>query len=269
VITARGTDINLIPKYAIPRRQILWAARKAAAIITVCDALRDELIALGVPGAKITTLRNGFDPKQFHPVDRAEARAALGIAGTTLLSVGLLIERKGHHIVIEALASLPGTSLVIVCSGGMDRELKSLAQRLGVGQRVRFEGAVEQARLKHYYSACDALVLASSREGMANVLIESIACGCPVIATNSWGTPEVIRSAEAGVLVDERSPAGFERGIRTLLAAPPNRGATLRYAEQFRWEPTSEGQFAIFDSVSKNAAIARSADPPRRTAVNE
>lgn len=253
VITARGTDINLIPKYELPRRQILWAASQAAWVITVCDALRDELIRLGVPASKVVTLRNGFDPALFHPVDRAAARSELGIAGTTLLSVGHLIERKGHHIVIEALASLPGVNLLVVGTGAMERKLRAQVERLGLGGRVRFEGAVDQARLKRYYSACDALVLASSREGMANVLIEAIACGCPVVATNSWGTPEVIASDAAGVLVDERSPGGFAQGIRKLLGAPPDRDATLRHAERFRWEPTSAGQFAIFDAIRKNA----------------
>jgi glycosyltransferase involved in cell wall biosynthesis len=257
VVTARGTDINLIPQYAIPRRQILWAADKAAAIITVCDALRDEIVALGVAPSKVTTLRNGFDPAQFHPVDRDAARDALSISGKTLLSVGHLIERKGHHIVIEALAQLDGFSLVIIGAGNMERELKASARRLGLEARVRFEGAVEQAKLKHYYSACDALVLASSREGMANVLIESIACGCPVVATNSWGTPEVIRARDAGVLVDERSAAGFEKGIRDLFAALPERSATLRYAEAFRWEPTSAGQFEIFSRIAAESVRAR------------
>jgi glycosyltransferase involved in cell wall biosynthesis len=253
VITARGTDINLIPRHAIPRRQILWAADRAAAIITVCHALRDELVVLGAAPEKITTLRNGFDPKQFHPEDRASARAGLGIAGRTLLSVGLLIERKGHHLVIEALTQLPETKLVIVGSGEMERELKALVQRLALGDRVRFEGSVDQAKLKLYYSACDALVLASSREGMANVLIEAIACGCPVVASDAWGTPEVIRSPEAGVLVKERSGEGFAHGIRRLFSALPDRAATLRYASQFRWDPTSAGQFEIFSRVAARA----------------
>lgn len=256
VITARGTDINLIPQHAIPRRQILWAANRASAIITVCDALRDELIELGAEPTKITTLRNGFDPKQFHPEDRAAARAELGVAGRTLLSVGLLIERKGHHIVIEALAQLPDVKLVIVGAGGMERELKALVRRLALDDRVRFEGPVDQGKLRVYYSACDALVLASSREGMANVLIEAIACACPVVATDAWGTPEVIRSAEAGVLVAERSPAGFADGIRRLFSALPERSATLRYAEQFRWDPTSAGQFEIFKRVAGRTPAA-------------
>ena len=253
VITARGTDINLIPKYSVPRRQILWAAAKAAAIITVCDALRDEMIGMGVAAAKITTLRNGYDPSAFHPVDRDAARRALGFSGTTLLSVGHLIERKGHHIVLEALAGLPDFNLVIAGSGEMEAELRARARRLSLDGRIRFEGTVEQAKLKQYYSAADALVLASSREGMANVLIEAIACGCPVVATSFWGTPEVVRSRQAGVLVDERTPAGIADGIRRLFADLPERSATLRYSEQFRWEPTSRGQLAIFEAIKRAA----------------
>jgi glycosyltransferase involved in cell wall biosynthesis len=249
VITARGTDINLIPRHSVPRRQILWAAKKAAAIITVCDALRDEMIGMGVTPAKITTLRNGYDPGTFHAVDRIAARTALGFTGVTLLSVGHLIERKGHHIVLEALAGLPGFDLVIVGSGEMEAELRALARRLSLDARVRFEGTVEQSRLRQYYSAADALVLASSREGMANVLIEALACGCPVVATSFWGTPEVVRSRQAGVLVDERTPAGIADGIRRLFADLPERSETVRYSEQFRWEPTSVGQLKLFESI--------------------
>jgi teichuronic acid biosynthesis glycosyltransferase TuaC len=255
VITARGSDINLLPKYSIPRRQILWAAAKASAIITVSDALREKMIGMGVPPAKITTLRNGYDPALFHPADRAEARTELGVSGKTLLSVGNLIESKGHHIVIEALTRLPDFNLVIIGSGTMARELKASARRRAVGDRVRFEGTVQQAKLRLHYSACDALVLASSREGMPNVLIESLACGCPVIATKTGGNPEVIVSREAGILLDERSAAGVEDGIRRLFADLPDRRATLRYAERFLWGPTSAGQFEIFQGVKRGRPV--------------
>lgn len=253
VITARGTDINLIPEYAIPRRQILWAAGRASAIIAVCDALRDEMIDLGVDAAKITTLRNGYDPAMFHAVDRDTARSELGISGRVLLSVGHLIERKGHHIAIGALAGIPDMSLVIVGTGPMEAVLREQVRRLGLDERVRFEGAVEQTRLKSYYSACDALVLASSREGMANVLIEAIACGCPVVATDSWGTPEVITSRDAGVLVAERTEEGFAVGIRDLFSRLPDRDETRRYGRSFLWDPTSQGQLNIFQKLVDDA----------------
>src|SRR5262249_50595678 len=95
VVTSRGTDINLIPQYRPPRGMIQRAAAQADGLITVCEALRQGLIELGVPPAKIVTLRNGVDLQRFRPLDRAALRASLGLTRRTLASVGHLIERKG------------------------------------------------------------------------------------------------------------------------------------------------------------------------------
>lgn len=249
VITARGTDINMIPRYRLPRRLICWAADQAAAIITVCQALKDALQELGVPGSKITVLRNGVDTRLFHPVDRMAERARLGLSGVVLLSVGLLIERKGHDLAIRALRELPDSTLLIAGEGAEKRNLVALARSTGVEDRVRFLGAVPQPDLKRYYSAADALVLASSREGWANVLLESMACGTPVVATSIWGTPEVVAAPEAGVLAEDRNPAALAAAVRRLLEACPDRGATRRYAERFGWEETTRGQIALFRGV--------------------
>ena len=108
VITARGTDVNLISTYRFPRRMIRWAAGRAAAVITVCAALKDALVAPDVPAEKITVLRNGVDLQRFCPVPRQEARDRLALSTATLLSVGNLVELKGHDLVIRALARLPG-----------------------------------------------------------------------------------------------------------------------------------------------------------------
>ena len=128
VVTARGTDVNLIPRYVLPRALIRRAIAGAAALIAVSAALKNELVALGAPDDKVTVLRNGVDLTQFRPVDRAAARAALGLTRPTLLSVGHLIERKGHHRVIEAMTRLPEFELLIVGEGpehgrlaGLDR----------------------------------------------------------------------------------------------------------------------------------------------------
>ncbi len=256
VITARGTDINLIPEYRLPRKQILWAASHANHIITVCEALRDRIVELGVDPDKVTALRNGVDPSIFHPVDRQAARQRLNVEGRTLLSVGILTERKGHHLVIEAMRELEDFNLVIV-GGGVDEDrLKAQAVDMGVASRVRFDGEVDQDTLRDYYNACDAFVLASNREGMANVLLESLSCGTPVAATNIWGTPEVVRDAAAGVLFDERSPTAIASGINRLFDAFPDREATLKYAERYRWEPTTAGQLEIFDRITASGGPA-------------
>lgn len=246
IITARGTDINLVPQYHLPRKMIQWAAERAAGIVTVCQALKDTLQELGVASGKITVLRNGVDFDLFHPVDRHAQRVALGLSKTTLLSVGYLIDRKGHDIAIRALTELPEVELMIAGDGEEEATLKSLARSLGVADRVRFLGAIRQEQLKYYYGAADALVLTSSREGWANVLLESMACGTPVIASKVWGTPEIVRSPEAGVLMPERSATGLVRAFRELFAHYPEHTATRHYAERFSWEETTRGQLALF-----------------------
>ena len=248
-VTARGTDLNLIPEYAIPRRMISDAALHADGLITVCQALKDRLTELGPAPEKIVVLRNGVDLKLFQPVDRQQARASLGCNRRTLGSVGLLIARKGHHHVISALPSLPDTDLLIVGDGPEKAALHRLAQRIGVADRVRFLGLVEQSQLKRVYSAMDGLVLASSREGWANVLLEAMACGTPVVASSVWGTPEVVTAPQAGVLMSSLDSRGVVDGVGRLFANYPDRYQTRLYAERFSWDATTQGQLALFKDI--------------------
>ena len=259
VITARGTDINLVPRHALPRRMILDAARRSAAMITVCAALKDELVALGADAGKVTVLRNGVDLVLFHPEDRPAARAAFGMSRFSIASVGHLIERKGHELVIEALALLPDARLYIAGSGPEEASLRALAERLNVGARVTFLGALPQDRLRTLYSGVDCLVLASSREGWANVLLEAMACGTPVVASNVWGTPEVVAAPAAGVLMRERSGRGVADAVTALRSALPAHAATRKYAEGFSWDDTTAGQLRLFEHV----LAARKAAPGR------
>jgi teichuronic acid biosynthesis glycosyltransferase TuaC len=249
VVTARGTDLNQIPQYRVPRRMIQRAAARADGLVTVCAALKDSLIELGVPAERVTVLRNGVDLDLFHPVNRWEARARHGFRRCTIGSVGHLVERKGHHHVIRALAHLPDTDLIIVGSGPDRRTLEELAVRLGVAERVRFLGAVDQRMLSEIYGGLDALVLASSREGWANVLLEAMACGTPVVASAVWGTPEVVAAPEAGSLMPTLDANGVVVALGKLFAAPPDREATRRYAERFDWNSTTRGQLDLFRDI--------------------
>jgi glycosyltransferase involved in cell wall biosynthesis len=249
VITARGTDINLVPQYALPRRMIRWAAEHAAGMITVCNALKQEMVGLGIDPGRITPLRNGVDLELFQPGDRDALRRELGMEGFTLMSVGHLEPRKGHEMVIGALPALPDARLFIAGSGPDRNKLEQLAQQLKVDERVRFLGPLPQSELRKYYGGADALVLASSREGWANVLLESMACGTPVVASNVWGTPEVVAAPEAGVLMAERTPKGVADAVRRLRAEYPEHEATRRYAERFSWEDTTQGQLKLFRNI--------------------
>ncbi len=249
VITARGSDVTQFPNFAFPRRLIQRAANEADAIITVSNGLRDALGALGVPDTKMTTLRNGVDLSMFQPQDQAQSRQALGLQGRVLVSVGSLIDRKGHHRTIEALVQLPGWQLVIAGEGRERARLERLASDLGVAARVRLLGQLPHAELATLYSAADLSVLASSREGWANVLLESMACGTPAVASPIPGNPEVIQSREAGFIAKENSPAGLAAAIRAWEAEPTDRTLTRRYAEAFGWDATSAGQLSLFTRV--------------------
>lgn len=253
VITGRGTDLNLIPQYRLARRQIRAAANNAAALITVSEALRQRLIELGAPPHKVTTLRNGVDLEKFRPLDRNALRHELGFDGPTLLSVGNLIELKGHHVAIEGLNLLPGFDLVIAGGGPDEAALKAQVRSLGLDKRVRFVGSLTHADLVRYYNAVDCLVLCSSREGMANVLLEAIACGTPAVATGICGTPEVIADDVAGVLMKDRNASEFAEAVNRLFAQLPDRRATRRYAEKFSWSETTEGQLEIFRHILGNS----------------
>ena len=249
VATARGSDVTQLPDFARPRRLILRMVAEVDALITVSAGLRDALIGLGAPPGKITVLRNGVDLEAFRPADRAAARAQLGLDGPTLLSVGHLIERKGHHRAVAALRELPGWRLLIVGDGPERGRLEALAAELGVADRVGLLGARPHHALPALYTAADALVLASSREGWANVLLEAMACGTPVVASPIPGNPEVVQSRAAGVIMPANTPEGVAAGVRDLSASPPARAATRAYAEGFGWEETSAGQLALFRRV--------------------
>jgi len=246
VVTCRGSDVNLHLLHRISLLLTRWLIKRAAAIITVCEALKTELTRFRVVGPKVTVLRNGVDLKLFHPVDRDVVRSEMGLTGLVLISVGRLAELKGHDLTIQAMLQIPDSTLLLVGDGPERANLQALAQRLGLSERVRFLGRQPQEKLKNYYSAADISVLSSSREGWANVLLESMACGTPVVATDVGGNGEVVTSEKAGVLVKGRSAESIAAAINQYRANPTDRVDVIRYAEQFNWETTSTGQNDLF-----------------------
>jgi glycosyltransferase involved in cell wall biosynthesis len=252
VITARGSDISQLPRFAVPHRLIGRAIREADALIAVSAGLADGLIDLGAPAGKVTVLRNGVDLAGFAPpINRAALRAELGLSGPIILSVGHLIERKAHHQTVAALAELPGASLLIAGDGPERNALAALAERLGVAARVHLLGARPHGELAKLYGAADALVLASTREGWANVMLEAMACGTPVVAGPAWGSREAISAPEAGLVLDEVGPGPIAAALRRLFANAPDRCATRAHAERFGWDETTRGQTELFRNVLK------------------
>lgn len=252
VCTARGSDINVYRQFAVPQRLLKGALQKSAANIGVSTDLVDQMVSLGAPPERSLAIRNGVDLDRFQPMDRTLARKALGerTEGLLLLSVGNLIELKGHHLVISLLRDFAEARLIVVGVGPMRDELEALAASLGVQDRVTFAGRQPNDTLKTYYSAADVLILASRSEGWANVLLESMACGTPVVATRVNGTPEVVASAVAGQLADVRDSSHLAQALHRLLGDRPEQHEVRRYAEGFSWEHTTRLQCELFSRVT-------------------
>lgn len=253
VLTTRGSDVTLFPKYPRQRAMILDAIVKADSVIAVAAALRDELVGIGAPAEKISVLRNGVDLDRFRPLDRDTLRKSLP-AGKIVVSVGSLIERKRHDIAIRAIAALPDAALWIVGEGEEKNRLKSLARSLGVADRVDFLGQREHDQLVEVYNAADALILPSTREGWPNVLLEAMACGTPAVASDAGGAGEIIRAPAAGRIVKERSGDAFSAALTDVFKST-DRIATRRYAEGFSWEETSTRLSALFQSIKVRTEI--------------
>lgn len=250
VLTARGSDATHLPRFAVPRRAIAWALRRAAGLAAVSDSLRQALIGLGAPGEAVRVLRNGVDLDLFRPAaDRGAMRAGLGLDGPALLHVGHLVPLKNQALVVRSLPLLPDATLLLAGDGPERPALARLAAELGVAGRVRFLGEVPHAELPAWYAAVDLVTLTSTREGWPNVLLEAMACGTPVLAAPVGGVSEVVGAPEAGLILDAATPEAVAGAARRLLARPPPRRAVRAYAEGFSWEATTRGQVEHFRSV--------------------
>jgi len=245
VITLRGTEI---PHSKLPGRkqQLLKAWKQADRIFSVSDSLCKHAIALGADADKFRVIGNGIDTEKFKPFNKLDARKRLNIDTDTrvLVTVGGLVERKGFHRVVECLPNLlqEFPRLVYLIVGGANAEgnykaqILTLAEQLAVTDHVLFLGALEPEELDLPLSAADVFVLSSSNEGWANVILEAMACGTPVIATDVGGNAEVINSEELGTIVPYGDHQILLEAIRQGLRREWSVSVLTQYAKENHWD---------------------------------
>ncbi len=262
-ITLRGHDVNVLPRFPVRKRQIQFALRNADRVIGVADALRRGGIALGADPNKSVTISNGVDLEKFYPTPKAVARQRLGLPlnRQIVLSVGRIVENKGYHLIVEALSQLRATGqaipFLVVVGGAADEalypaKLTETIARFDMEADVLLAGAQPNETLRDWYSAADVYCLASETEGWPNVLLEALACGTPVVATNTWGTPEIICSEDYGLLV-ERSAESIAQGLQTALAKEWKSPVMVAYAATHTWQNVAEQVVENFAAVINSA----------------
>lgn len=254
VVSARGSDINLYPRFRLIRPQIQHTVVQAAGRIAVCDALKEAMRDVAGGGSDIRVIGNGVDPARFFPSDRAEARRKLGLpeGGRVIVSVAALQPVKGHDRLFRALQRLtktfPDVQLHLLGDGPLRSSLEKLAQSLLPGRQIHFRGACPNERLHDWYSAADVSCLASSREGWPNVVLESLACGTPVVATRVWGTPEILKSPDLGILVEQDTDS-IAAGLEQALQRVWDRQKLVESARTRKWSVVGQEVEAYFREV--------------------
>jgi len=248
LIKARGSDIHVWGRHPAARRQILAAGRAAGQLLAVSQALARDMAALGLPEDRIAISYTGVDLAAFRPVDRVAAKARLGVAGPLIFSAGTLNANKGHHLVIAALTALPDATLIIAGNGPDRAALEALARDRGVASRVGFLGTVPHGELAGYHGAADVMALASASEGLANVWVEALACGTPLVITDAGGAREVVDRPAAGRIV-ERTPEAIAAGLAAILADPPAQEKVREAAGRFTWAANSESLFKHLNAL--------------------
>lgn len=236
---ARGADISIWSHRPDTGPAIIAAARAASGLLSVGEALKRDMIAVGMPADKIRVHYTGLDPARFQPMDRATARREWGVPDDApmLLTVGAVIPRKGQSIVIEAMRHLPATVHYVMAGGGDDAQrLRDLAAAQGMADRVRLLGPVPNDSLPSLYAAADVMVLPSVSEGLANAWVEALACGVPLVLSDIPPAHEVIDGPDAGAIAAPE-PLAIADAIRRTLSQPPDRQALAkRTTARFCWE---------------------------------
>lgn len=240
-LIAQGSDAHVYLKSPPRRRAILEACARAGSIITRSGSLSVLLAEAGVAREKLHPVHNGVDTRVFHAGDPAEARAALGLPteGRWLLFVGNLLPVKDPAFLLRAFqkiaAALPDTHLALAGRGPLRESLGTTAGELGISSRVRFLGPQDAAQIGTWMRAADLFCMTSRNEGLPNVILESQACGLPVVATDVGGIHEVVDEAWKGRLVPLDDLDAWVTAALGCLSQPTERGRLSQLGMARAW----------------------------------
>jgi glycosyltransferase involved in cell wall biosynthesis len=245
---AIGSDINRIPD-RISAFLTRKALREASFVLTVSEHLRDQAVRLGASTERTRAIRNGCDTSVFRLADRAAARAGLGLKAESeiVVFVGWIAPTKGLRELVDAVTRLrvshPSLQLFCIGEGALQAELEARAIDAGLEDRIRFLGRRGSQEVAAWLAAANVFCLPSYAEGCPNSVIEALACGRPVVATNVGGIPELVNS-ESGILVAPQDSEALAGALgEALLRRWDEPGISQR--SQRGWDQVAEETFEI------------------------
>jgi teichuronic acid biosynthesis glycosyltransferase TuaC len=227
-ITIRGFEAEYVLKKGIGG-QLVAALRAATGCISVSHSLCKLALECGVPSERVRVVHNAIDSQVFNWGEPQAARARLAFPAQRrlIVSVGHLISRKRHHVLLDAFAQVrraaPDVELAIIGGSAFERaypdELVARARSLGVLESTRFLGNLAPAAVADWLRAADVFALATAREGCCNAVLEALAAGVPVVTTDVGDNAFFVRNDANGAIVPVDDADALARGIeRSLLA---------------------------------------------------
>ncbi len=254
VSSVLGSDVNDLPARPALRWQIVHGLSRAARVVTVSEALREQTVRIGVPRERIVVAHNGVDGDVFAIRDRDEARAALDVprGGALVGYVGNLAAEKGADVLVEAMGALArrgrAADLAIIGAGALEPALRARAAALGIEGRVRFLGRRVHDEVPRWISAFDVLCLPSRREGCPNVVLEALASGRPVVASEVGGVPELLRG-DNGILVPPDRPDALADALARALDRAWDPSALRATVPSLSWDAVARVYHRLVEEV--------------------
>jgi glycosyltransferase involved in cell wall biosynthesis len=231
---------NLVPRNLFRYCEKL-AARRCHKLISVCDAMTNQLVAAKVaPLEKFTTIYSGMDISEFINADshRASARQELGFSDDDIVvgKIARMFDLKGHEYLVAAASEIvksnPAVHFLLVGDGVLREKIEMQIERTGLSDHFHFTGLVPPTQIPRYLSAMDILAHTSLREGLARALPQALLAGRPVVSFDIDGAKEVCISEETGYLIEPRDVAGLETAILRLAESKTLRDALGRRGQQ-------------------------------------
>jgi glycosyltransferase involved in cell wall biosynthesis len=242
IVTAHGSDVYDLPFRDDWHKGIAkYVLSKADQVITVSQFNAAKLSSLGVSPRKLHVIYNGYDARIFKPMPKQEARKRLALPLTKkiLLSVGNLVDVKGHEYLVNAMSVVLKTRhdaiLVIVGSGPLRARLFDKIKRLKLNDEILLVGRKQHDDLPIWINASDIFVLPSLSEGFPTVIPEALACGKPVVGTTVGGVPEALSDQNVGILVNPKDSMALADAILVALEKKWHTDIIINYAQQYSW----------------------------------
>lgn len=259
IVTAQGSDIHTFPKHIFLKRLVIFTLKKATMVVAVSHSLKDLILIMAHIQKKLFVIRNGSRHEVFFPIDKVKARKSLNLPEErkSILFIGSLIPRKGVDVLLRAVACMnkKNINLLLIGKGESEHALKALTKELHIEAQVYFLGSKKHEEIPLWLNACDIFCLPSHHEGFPTVIVESFACGRPVVATKVDGVPEAITNDTVGILVEPDNSKALASALDKALEKEWDYQAIAEYGRRFSWDTIAcEYQELYKEVVLKNGA---------------